>query len=52
MMKDRKANTKANKLNIIDDYVAFSQNYYALYVSIKKNKSGKQSLKEMGLLAE
>lgn len=38
--------------NIVDEYKAFSQNYYALYVSIVKNKSGKQSLKEMGLLAE
>jgi len=38
--------------DIVGDYKAFSQNYYALLVSIVKNKSGKQSLKEMGLLAE
>jgi hypothetical protein len=43
---------KANQLNLIDDYSAFSRNYYALYVSITKNKTGKQSLREMGLLAE
>lgn len=48
-MEDRKANTT---LNIVDDYKAFSQNYLALYLSIKKNKTGKQSLKAMGLLAE
>ena len=41
-----------NKLNIVDDYKAFNKNYYALYLSIKKNKTGKQSLKAMGLLFE